>query len=213
VRRALLVIAAVKIGAIGAYAAVGRGIQLRWGATPEECSRPLPGDDPLPVADLVATRAITIPAAPATVWPWIAQMGQGRGGFYSYDRLENVFGCEVHSADRIVPEWQQVAVGDPFRLHPQVTLRVSVVDPPHALVIEGIAPDAPGASGEPEVPYDFTWAFVLAPDGPSATRLLVRERYRYRTRWTPLLVEVLSVASFTMSQRMMRGIRERVARG
>lgn len=205
-------IAAVKIGIVGAYATVGRGRQLRWGSTPEECAGPLPGDDLLPVADLVATRAITVPAAPELVWPWIAQLGQGRGGFYSYDRLENLFGCEVDSAERIVPEWQQVAVGDPFRLHPDVALRVARVDPPDALVIEGIAPDAPSADGEPEVPYDFTWAFVLAPDGPSATRLLVRERYRYRATWTPLLVELLSLASFTMTQRMLRGIRERVAR-
>ena len=70
-------------------------------------------------ADLTATRAISIRASADQVWPWIAQLGQGRGGFYSYDFLENLVGCNIHSADRIVPEWQNVAVGDEVRLAPQ----------------------------------------------------------------------------------------------
>lgn len=185
--------------------------QLRWGATPAELAMALPGDERLPSPALAATRAITIRAGVDRVWPWVAQLGQGRGGFYSYDRLENLVGCDVHSADRIVPEWQLVAVGDPFRLHPDVALQVALVDPPHALVVEGVAPEAaPGAAGAgPTPPYDFTWAFVLAEAGPGSTRLLVRERYAYRTGWTPLLVEPLSLVSFVMTQRMLRGIRDR----
>ena len=85
---------------------------LRWGATDEEVQAGLPGDETLPDADLVATRAITIHAAPMDVWPWLTQMGQGRGGLYSYDWLENLIGCDIHSADRIMPKWQHIKVGD-----------------------------------------------------------------------------------------------------
>lgn len=82
---------------------------LRVGATDEESRAPLPGDDLVDGPDLSATLAVTIRASAHQIWPWIAQMGQGRGGLYSYDALENLVGCDIHSADRIVPEWQDVA--------------------------------------------------------------------------------------------------------
>src|SRR6185312_7157583 len=97
----------VSVTAIGGAAIVGvlavRRWQLRW----------------------AATRAIAISAPADQVWPWIAQLGQGRGGFYSYDFLENLVGCDIHSADRIVPEWQDVAVGDKVRFAPEVALDVA----------------------------------------------------------------------------------------
>src|SRR2546427_12872918 len=79
---------------------------LRWGTTDREVRDPLAGDDLIPNADMIATRAITIHAAADRVWPWIAQLGQERGGFYSYDWLENLVGCNIHSSNRILPEWQ-----------------------------------------------------------------------------------------------------------
>ncbi|HEY7362445.1 MAG TPA: hypothetical protein VH642_16635, partial [Streptosporangiaceae bacterium] len=88
---------------------------LTWGATPEEAARELPGDDLLASPDVIATRAITIDAPPAAVWPWLVQMGSGRGGVYTYDWIENLFGLDMHSADRIVPEWQTMRVGDVWR--------------------------------------------------------------------------------------------------
>ncbi len=99
-------------GALVAYVLLARSRQLRWGATDQEADGPLPGDDLIVNPGLSATRAITVGASADRVWPWIAQLGQGRGGFYSYDFLENLVGCDIHSADRIVPEWQDVAVGD-----------------------------------------------------------------------------------------------------
>src|SRR5260221_3260859 len=90
---------------IAAYGLVVRRWLFNWGATREESERPLLGDDLIAVPDLVATRAITIHTSADQVWPWIAQLGQGRGGFYSYDSLENLVGCDIHSADRIVAEW------------------------------------------------------------------------------------------------------------
>jgi hypothetical protein len=193
----------------GSYAAVGRRWQLTWGATAAEAAAPLPGDEQVPATDLVATRAITVRATVERVWPWIAQLGQGRGGLYSYDRLENLVGCEIHSAEHIEPAWQHPQVGDPFRLHPEIALDVVVVDPGHALVVRGGVPAA-GTAGSP--PYDFSWAFVVREDGPARSRLLVRERYRYTQWWAPALVEPVAVISFVMTHKMLRGIRQRAER-
>ena len=106
--------------------------------------------------DLSATRGITIRASADEVWPWIAQLGQGRGGFYSYDFFENLVGCDIHSADRVVPEWQDVAVGDEVKLYPEGPLDVVGVEVGRSLVIRGGV-----AMGNTPPPYDFTWAFVL----------------------------------------------------
>jgi hypothetical protein len=188
--------------------AVLRRWHLRWGATQEERNDVLPGDEVLPHADLQATRVIGIRAPAESVWPWVAQLGQGRGGFYSYDGLENLAGCDIHSADHIVEEWQDVAVGDPFRLHPEVALEVSGVEPPRALVVRGAVPVGERAAP----PYDFTWAFVLRERPEGMTRLLVRERYRYTRVWAPMLVEPVETISFVMTQKMLRGIRDRAER-
>jgi hypothetical protein len=175
---------------------------LDRGATTEERWVQLPGDGLVVGPSLSVTRAITIGARPADVWPWIAQLGQGRGGFYSYDALENLVGCDIHSADAIVDAWQDVAVGDPFHLHPDMALAVAVVEPGRALVVRG---------GEAAPLEDFTWAFVLRDvDGePARTRLLVRERYASDRWWGSLVVEPVAAVSTVMSARMLRGIRDR----
>jgi hypothetical protein len=199
---------AVVIGSTAAYLLAGRSWQLRWGATDEEHNATLAGDDLITNPDLVATRAISVHAPADQVWPWIAQLGQGRGGFYSYDALENLVGCDIHSADRVVAEWQDLKVGDQVKLAPEVGLGVAVVEPGRALVLGGGVP-----MGEVPPPYDFTWAFVLREQPDGTTRLLVRERYGYTRRWAPLLVEPVAVVAFVMSQRMLRGIRNRAERG
>jgi hypothetical protein len=180
---------------------------LRWGATDPELNVVLPGDELVPVSDLTSTRAVTIRAAPDEVWPWIAQLGQGRGGFYSYDLLENLVGCDIHSAERVVPEWQSIDVGDAVHLHPEVGLAVAVVEPGRALVLRGGVP-----IGRTPPPYDLTWAFVLRDQADGSTRLVVRERYGYSHGWARFLVEPAELISFVMSQRMLRGIKERSER-
>jgi hypothetical protein len=177
---------------------------LRWGATDDEVAMTVPGDRTLDRAELVATRAISIAASPSEVWPWIAQLGQGRGGFYSYDALENLLGCDIHSADAIVPAWQHIAVGDEIRLAPTVSLTVAHVDPGRAIVLRGGPPMGPVSA-----PYDFTWAFVLIDQPPGGSRLLVRERYQYLNWWSALVVEPVELVSLVMTQRMLRGIRDR----
>jgi len=145
------------LAAVIGTAALLRGRYLRWGATDEEQHRALAGDELLPAVDQSATRAITINAAAESIWPWIAQLGQGRGGFYSYDWLENlVVRADIHNANRIVPEWQHVAVGAEVRLAPEVRLQVADLEPSRALVLRGSVP-----MGKVAPPYEFTWAFVL----------------------------------------------------
>jgi hypothetical protein len=199
----------IAIGAAAAaYIRLARPRQLRWGATDQESDGSLPGDDLIANPDLTATRAITVHTSADQVWPWIAQLGQGRGGFYSYDVLENLVGCDIHSADQIVPQWQAITVGGQVKLHPEVGLGVAVVELGRALVVRGGVP-----MGAAPPPYDFTWAFVLQEQPEGTTRLLVRERYAYTQRWAPLLVEPVAVVAFVMSQRMLRGIKERAERG
>ncbi len=173
-------------------------------ATPAEAASELPGDELLPRADRSATRAVTINASPDEVWPWLAQMGQGRGGLYSYDFLENLIGCDIHSADHVVASWQHVQPGDPFRLHPQVALDVVVVEPDHALVVRGGVP-----IGKKPPPYDFTWAFVLVGLADGTTRLLIRERYAFTRRWASIIVQPVLAVSSVMTRRMLKGIRDR----
>ncbi len=201
---------AAALGVVGLvlYRCALRSRQLSWGATDDEAAAALPGDDLLAGADLTATRAVTVDRPPDDVWPWIAQLGQGRGGLYSYDALENLVGCDMHSADRVIAEWQDVAVGGRLRLHPEVALDVVVVDPGKALVVRGGVP-----MGDTPPPYDFTWAFVVRASSDGTTRLLVRERYLYTRWWSGLLVEPVEIVSFVMSQKMLRGIRERAEQG
>jgi hypothetical protein len=194
-------------GAAAAYILAVRPRQLTWGATDEESKGLLPGDELIENADITATRAITIRTSADQVWPWIAQLGQGRGGFYSYDFLENLVGCDIHSADRIVPEWQDVEVGDEVRFAPEVGLAVASLEQGRSLVLRGGVP-----IGNTPAPYDSTWAFVLRDEPDKTTRLLVRERYAYTRPWARLIVESTEVLSFVMSQKMLRGIRDRAER-
>ena len=199
------------VSAIGVAAATyilfARPWHLRWGARTQECDASLPGDDLIVRPDLTATRAITVRASADQVWPWIAQLGQGRGGFYSYDFLENLAGCDIHSADRIIPEWQDIKIGDEVKLAPAVGLGVAVLEPGRSLVLRGGIP-----VGNTPPPYDFTWAWVLRDEPDGTSRLVVRERYVYTRTWARCLVEPVEAVSFVMSQKMLRGIRDRAER-
>ncbi len=123
----------------------------------------MPGDESLDPADIVATRAIGSDAPPAAIWPWLIQMGPGRAGAYTYDWIENLFGLNMHSADRIVPEWQQLDVGDVVRSQEgQPGMRVEILEPERVL------------SNRSEA-GDWVWTFALEPKDGS-TRLISRNR-------------------------------------
>jgi hypothetical protein len=194
-------------GAAAAGILMARRWPLRWGATAQELAGPLPGDELIARPDLTATRALTVRAPADRVWPWIAQLGQARGGFYSYDFLENLVGCNIHSADRIVLEWQDIKPGDEVRLHPEVALEVAAVEPVRSLVLRGGVPP-----GNAPPPFDFTWAFALQAGPDGTTRLIARERYAYTQRWARFIVEPVELIDFVMTQKMLRGIRSRAER-
>lgn len=126
-----------------------------WGATPLEMGEPAPGEEWLADPRITSTMAVTIDATPDTVWPWLLQLGVGRGGFYSYAWLENLFGCGVRNVAEIVPSLQTLKEGDAIRLHPRApALRVTLLAPGRVLALEG-------------------WIFHLKPVGRQ-TRLISR---------------------------------------
>jgi hypothetical protein len=178
---------------------------LHWGARPDELRRELPGDALVPHPAWASTRALTVAAPASAVWPWLAQMGQDKGGLYSYQWLENLAGLDFHNADRIHPEWQEVRVGDVVRFAPgQDTLTVARVEPNRALLWQILDPRT-------RQPAPATWAFVLEPVGPDHIRLIQRFRIGGQPRWLiaagyTLLVEL---PHFLMERRMLLGIRER----
>ena len=184
-----------------------------WGATDAEVEMSLPGDGLVPKPAYQTTRAITINAPPEAVWPWLVQIGQERAGFYSYDWLENLFGLEIESADRVHPEWQDLEVGDTMRLTPsdqysgRAEMRVVHFDPHRALVFGPVVetPDDLEAAAQTGA---GTWAFVLTPITHNQTRLIVRTRSR---SWTAsrLAFHLYDPAHFLMERKMLLGIQER----
>lgn len=155
----------VLIALVLGYAAI-RPLHLRWGATAEEVSRVMPGD----LNGVRWTRAITIEATPEQIWPWLVQWGQGRGGWYSYDWLENVLGFDIHTADRILPEYQKLAIGDEmFMADGFCPMNLTEIEPNRWLVWQ-----AKDETGNKPV---WTFILVLSPIDDSRTRLIVRESF------------------------------------
>lgn len=194
-----------------------RGWYNRWGATHDELTRPLPGDALVKDPKLGYTRAITIETPPQAVWPWLAQIGQGRGGFYSFDSLENLIGCGIHSAAEILHDHQDLAVGDLVRSgrDSHACWIVMNLDPPHSLVLQGAGTPANVAVPEvvDEVPDKgyaaSTWQWVLDPiaDG-RCTRLIVRQRSTHSPRQA-VLWRIVEPLNFVMEREMLRGIKAR----
>ncbi len=182
-----------------------------WGATAEEQALALPGDELVTGPAEVITRGVTV-AAPATeVWPWLVQIGQGRGGMYSYDWLENLFGLRVHSAAEIRGEWQQLAVGDRVQLIPRgwlgmkegFALPVARVEPGRSIVLR---------EQPPEHPWDGVWSFHVIPDGDHRCRLLSRSTAARQHGLASGLSAVMDPVTLIMTRKMLLGIRERAER-
>ncbi|MGB5760282.1 MAG: hypothetical protein WBM50_25425 [Acidimicrobiales bacterium] len=201
----------VCLGLAGTYDTFVRPWMLEWGSTPTERSRTLPGDDMTDETMTHHTRAITIHAPPEAIWPWLVQIGDQRGGFYSHDWLERYIGVHYiegrHSATRIHPELQRLRVGDRIATgsiaNVTIDAPVNVLEPNRALVIG-------------------TWAFVLQPTDEGHTRLLVREREpswirRLAPRRSGMLRAVGGIVDyaigeplhFVMTRKMMLGLKSR----
>lgn len=203
------------LAATASYLFVVRPWMLSWGATKDEQYRLLPGDELLPEPKIYATHAVTIQAPPAAVWSWLAQLGQGRGGFYSYDWIENLMGLDIHNADRILPEYQEIKVGDAIPLAPQgFSVPVAIVEKERALVLHGDT-RLPGVGETPPMkPGEYlsvSWGFYLFPRGDGSTRLIER----WKTDWNSSLKNdlfyrlFLEPGAFLMERKMLLGIKQR----
>ena len=184
-----------------AYPVPLRRWYLTWGARPDEVHRALPGDDLLPAPDMLSTRAVTVDAPPAAIWPWLVQLGSGRGGAYTYDWIENLLGLDMHSADRILPQYQHLEVGDVLPVGPGPGMRVEILDPQRSLVFRS----EDGA---------WVWAFVLVEED-GGTRLISRNRIATaHAHAAGRLVDrlVMEPGSLVMERRMLIGLRQRAER-
>jgi hypothetical protein len=183
---------------------------VQWGTTPADRATPLPGDQLTPVAHYRIDHGITINAPADAVWPWVIQIGQDRGGFYSYSALENAIGARVTNAEQIIPEWQSRRVGEIVPSVPADWLggrfgssfgwKVVQIVPDRAIVLDG-------------------WGtFALVPINDTATRMLVRTRgegipSQIGVALSPLSLLVFEPAHLIMERRMLIGIKERAERG
>lgn len=168
---------------------------LTWGATNEEATSRLPGDELLEDADGVSTRAITIDAPAGSVWPWLAQMGPSpRGGAYTYDWIENLLGLDMRSVDRVLEEFQHPEVGDTISLGPN-RMRLERIEPPHLLAWRS-------EDG------NWVWTFVLK-EHEGTTRLISRNRFRLPTLVARIGMLPMEPGSLAMERKMLRGIKER----
>ncbi len=175
---------------------------LTWGAVSDEVAAELPGDELLADARLVTTRAITVDAPPEAIWPWLAQMGSGRGGAYTYDWVENLLGLNMHSASEILPEYQDIKVGDELPLGSGgPVMRVEVLDPPRALVLR-------------TSDRNWVWIFALLPDRDS-TRLVSRNRIATKALGPAgrlFYRFFMEPGSLVMERKMLLGIKQRAER-
>ena len=171
---------------------VARPWLRRWGSLPSERDQPLPGD-PAAAPLLRATRAVTVHAPAAEVWRWLVQIGQDRGGFYSYDWLENLAGCGLRSAEEIREEWQHREPGDPLTMFPGFATTLTEVAPPHALVIKD-------------------WgAYVIDPIDDSSCRLRARSNVE-RGPAAAFYLLLVELPHAIMERRMLIGIKQRAER-
>lgn len=190
-------------GIAGLYRWVVRPRMYSWGATAEEVTATLPGDDLVEPDAPRTTRALTVDAPPAAVWPWLAQIGEDRGGFYSYDWLERLAGAHIRNADTIHPEWQDVHVGDTVWLARRYGERakqvVAAVQPQSHLVLMSQADFERVQRGERAF---GAWAFHLRPHNG-------RTRFLARGIGGAVGISSFDIAHFVMERGMLRGIRAR----
>lgn len=179
-----------------------------WGTTKEECHLTLPGDQLVREPAVQRTEAIWIDAPASAIWPWLTQMGQDRGGFYSYEKLGNFAGLRIHNADSIHGAWQHLAAGDEVRLAPRgigglpggLTLPVAEVIPDQAIVL--------GGSGQ-RLPWAAVWSFHIVPQWQDRCRLLVRTRMPMRHPGEVIGAELAGPLLALMTRGMLLGIKRR----
>ena len=215
------------VPACAAFAGIRR-MARRSGVTDEEFFGPLPGDDVMTHPMLEWTRATTIYVPPERVWPWLVQMGYGRGGWYTNERFDRiVWHIENPSSDVILPEWQHLTVGHIVPDGPDFAayFRVKEIREYETIVYHSIRHPYRGQPVDPTDPaalkrresdlvaggdhIDFSWAFVLRPIGLHATRLLIRARADLRPRWARFTEMAFGLVDLYHVTTMFNGIRRR----
>lgn len=172
----------------------------QWGATPSDVARVMAGDGLLADHTYSGTTAVIVNARPEHIWPWLVQIGYQRGGLYSYDWLDRLFGyLDRPSATRILPEFQHLAVGDHIPMGRGPSWPVGVLEPNRALVLDMRNLGA----------IDWVWQFGLYQIDETRTRLVSRSRVRARSVWAHLLTHAIEPAGFLMTRRMLLGLKER----
>ena len=197
----------VLVGVVfGCYTLVLRPRMLHWGATPDEQTRPLPGDDLVPHPTYTTTRALTIRAPAHEIWPWLVQMGQDRAGFYTHNWVEKLLLSGIPDVHEIHPEWQELRVGDLMRTNREIRAghplgwSVAIVDPARALVVRSKS-----------LPRG-TYAFVLEPIDGQTTRPIVRDRAVWSWWQYPFVLLVYEPLHAYMQTGVLHGIKQRVER-
>jgi hypothetical protein len=191
------------------YAA--RRYYRNWGATKAESQMQLPGDTLVGDPAIQTTEAVYIDAPVSAVWPWLVQMGQDRGGFYGCQGLKNLVGLRHQDADRVHPEWQQIAVGDVVRLTPEgwmglpdgVTLTVSEIVPEKCIVLN---------VERPELRWNAAWSFHLQPHWEDRVQLLTRARISLRHPGEVFAMELVRPMIALGTRGLLLGIKHRVER-
>ena len=172
----------------------------RWGTTPLDLSRVMAGDGLIADPTYSGTMAVIVNARPEDIWPWLVQMGYQRGGLYSYDWLDRLFGfLDRPSTARILPEFQHLAVGDEIPLGRGPGWPVASMEPPRALVLDMRNMGS----------IDWVWQFGLYTVDEKQTRLVSRSRVHARTIWAWLLTSAIEPAGFIMTRRMLLGLKQR----
>ena len=183
-----------------AYWLAVRPLFFRWGAPRADLARVMVGDGAVIDPAYSATLAVTVDARPEQVWPWLVQMGYRRGGLYSYDWLDRLFGyLDRSSADRVLPECQTLAVGDEIPMGRGQGFPVTALEPARALVLSG--------KGDG---FAWAWQFGLFPLSDDRTRLVSRNSVRTPpTAAAWLFMRVIEPAAFLMTRRMLLGLKRR----
>jgi hypothetical protein len=172
----------------------------RWGTTDEDLTRVMAGDPVIANPTHSATHALTIDAPPEDIWPWLVQMGYRRGGLYSYDWLDRLFGyLDRPSANRVLPEFQQLSVSDVIPIGRGQGFPVTAIEPYRALVLSGTNDG-----------FQWVWQFGVYPLNEGRTRLVSRGTQRFaNTISTWLFMRVMEPAAFIMTRRMLLGVKQR----
>ena len=193
----------------------------RRGATDAEVARALPGDDLVPTPKIGYTQAIIIDASPAEVWPWVVQIGYQRGGWYTYEFAYKLLGAADfydgdRSAERVIPELQNLAVGDSVKIFEQAPFRVMEVEPARVLVLLARVDTESGEYFElsdamPAHYLNQSWVFYMEEAGPGQTRLLARWRGDYSSDFGNMLGIAIptDAGALLMQPKMLKGIKER----